>query len=93
MAVTAPVNLPVSDQDTPTPYRLATAAVRVWKPREATTTELRIIRARIEPNRGWWQFPLPRMPWEAVFALQVYVATVGLGVIALAAFEFFGSHR
>lgn len=92
MALPSPVDSPASAPDTPTPYRVSTEAVRVWAPPQPSTEQLRIIRASIEPNRGFWQFPLPRMPWEAVLAFRVWLATVSIGAVGIAAYLTWAGH-
>lgn len=82
--------------DTPAevvPYRLPTSAVAVWTPPAIDTAAHAAIRARIEPNQGWWQFPLPRVPWQVSLGLGVYSAVVALGVVAIAIAAYLGAHR
>lgn len=93
MALTSPPNSRASEVNTPTPYRVSTEVVRTWQPRQATTVELAAIRDAITPNRGWWQFRLPPMPWQAVLAFQVWFVTVAVGASLEAAFLYFLAHR
>lgn len=96
MALPSTTESPSPAADTPAavvPYRLATSAVAVLEPRRVDTATLTAIRARIEPNQGWWQFPLPRIPWQVSLGLGVYSAVVALGVVAIAIAAYLGAHR
>lgn len=97
MALTSPINSGSRTGATPTvaptPYRVSTEAVRFVSPPTVDTVTLKAIRARIEPNENFWQFPLPRIPWQVSLALGVYSAVVGLGVVAISFAVYLGAHR
>lgn len=94
MVTTSQIQLPTTERNTPVgvPYRLDTDAVIVVH-RPIPTVQLEAIRRSIEPNQGWWQFPLPRIPWQVSLALGVYSAVVGLGVVAISFAVYLGAHR
>jgi hypothetical protein len=94
MALSSTTESPSTATNTPgqvVPYRLATSAVTVVGPID--TGALALIRARIEPNRGWWQFSLSRIPWQVLLGLGVYSAVVALGVVAIAYAAYLGAAR
>jgi hypothetical protein len=97
MALPSITESPSTSEDTPgqavVPYRLPTAAVALMAPPPVDTATLTAIRARIEPNSGWWQFPLPRIPWQVRLGLGVYSAVVALGVVAIAWAAYLGASR
>lgn len=96
MALPSTTESPSTAGDTPaqvTPYRLATSAVEVWTPGPLDPAMHAAIRARIEPNEGWWQFPLPRIPWQVRLGLGVYSTVVAVGVVAIAWAAYLGASR
>lgn len=96
MALTSPLNSGSRTGATPTVdavgYRVSTEAVRFVTPPTVDTVTLKAIRARIEPNENFWQFPLPRIPWQVGLALGVYAAVVGAGVVAISIAAYLGAH-